>query len=403
MELIKLTNLIFLIFGLVQYPVSIYHFKSFFNPLGVFGVIWGTIPWLYDLHLSSILAPLSIETSLGLYAAYFSFYVGGLSLSRKKYVRKPIIVSNCIYKQALWWYLIMFSIALLEMIVKTPPLFSPNPFAAYLGGVGVRFMHFSIVLIGIPYLIILLSSCSKIKKIILFFPPLFLPIIYLQRGLCLSFLISCLSVYILRRPLRKQASLFLVGLFIAFQIAVIAGNFRTSFNSSASSISDTSGMDNTVPDAIVWLYTYTTPAVQNLNQTINNDNVEWRYGIDFIEPFLSLMQIKGFKSNQEANYEIINGFNVPTYLNLIYLNFGFIGFFIVPLALGVLYQYFYNGTISGQLTQCLIYSVWIPNLIFSFHDFLFFNVPLLLSLILIIIICKKFHFRSFRSTQLILS
>lgn len=386
-----------LLLSILLYVISVPFYKSYFNPLGLYAMIWGAIPYLYTLKLSSVLVELSSETYGALFLSFFSFICGCLVVSKKKYFvaqKKYCVVSGQKYYKARKAFFFLFVVCVLEMVIKTPPLFSANPFGTYMEGVGVRFLHFATILIAIPFLIILLSYRVKRSLLfLLFLIPFLLPLIYMQRGLAISFLLSTVIIISSKISLKKQFLCLAFGAFFVLQIMVLVGNFRQSFNSSASSISDVAGMRSDVPEAVMWLYSYTTPSVQNLNQTINNPDVQFRYGYDVIQPITSLLQMKSFDSflfpNNTLSFDVIDGFNVPTYLNWAYLNFGYAGFCIVPFILALIAQIFFNGASAGQLTYTILYAIWAPNIIYSFHDFLFWNPGVVLSILLVLALTNR--------------
>ena len=403
--MIDFCTFILFCFGILTYVISVPYFKSFLNPLGVYSLIWGVIPFLYGLRLSSVLQELSMGTYVALFVSYFSFILGSLFLVKKSdYYLSKFDYSNLIISRSKAYkiYFIMLFFAIVEMFIKTPPLFSSNPFGAYMSGVGVRILHFSIILVSLPYFVLLLDKSVALRiKILLFFPPLFLPLIYMQRGLAISFLIGFATVLLSKMPLKKQLVIVSVGVFFVLQLVVIAGNFRQSYNTGSSSISSVSGMNEDIPELVMWLYTYTTPSVQNLNQTINNESVVFRYGFDLVDPLLSLSQMKFFSQylfpNYEQPFDVISGFNVPTYLNWAYLNWGFIGFIIVPFFIGFIAQLFFNGIVKGSLFLLLCFAIWLPNIVYSFHDFLFWNPSMLLNFIFIFTLSYKLKLNEYFS------
>lgn len=383
--MLYLTFFLFII-SILIYIVSFVHYKSFLNPMGVFSIIWGSIPFMYTLRLSSILMPLSTGTYLALFTSFFAFIFGCVLLTKKEYKSMYCILHQSNFnatKRTMFFYWLFFIISIAEMFIKTPPLFSANPYGTYLAGVGVRFLHFANILIAIPYYIIFLDkNKSGLLKSLLFFPPVLFPLIHMQRGLALNFLVGLLFLYLSRKKIKKQFLYIGISMFLLLQLLTIVGEFRQSFNTENSSISDFSGMNSELPKSFVWFYTYTVPSVQNLDQTINNPEVIHTYGAGIIEPIVSILQLKFLIPEPKLYFSVINGFNVPTYLYWCYINFGFLGFFIVPFILGVLSQKFYNESNSNNKVKIFIYALWLPNIFFSFHDFLFWNTGILLIFII---------------------
>lgn len=395
-------TLLLMLFSIILYLFSVFYYRSFFNPLGIYSIIWGTIPFLYQLKLFSILQDLSIETEIALFISYFSFGFTCMFFTHRQVYRKVKMeqVTERLTQRAKRIYWVLLMVCIVEMLIKTPPLFSANPFMTYMEGVGVRFLHFAVTLIVVPTLILTISPYVKRKRKILYvLPCIIIPLIYMQRGLSVFAIIAIIFVVQYSISLKKQLLYVTLSAFLLVNLITLVGSFRQSFNTSASSISDVTGASSDVPESIIWLYAYTTPSVQNLNQAINNDKTMFKYGFDVIEPVLSVLQLKFFENNLFSNYKeaytVIDGFNVPTYLYWAYINFGFMGFVIVPSILAFILQCLYNKfVITGNMSAFIFYAIFLPNLVYSFHDFLFWNAAMFLNIILVVIMFHKIKISS---------
>ena len=294
MDAFYLFSFFLFIFSFISYTISVYYYKSFLNPLGLYSIIWGTIPFLYQLKLFSILRDLSIETFVALFLSYFSFYIGCIIVSSKRmYYVKKVEVPLFLRQRSKRLYFCLLFLCLIEMLIKTPPLFSTNPFQAYMSGVGVRFFHYAVVLITVPTLVRCVdSTIIWRKKVLWILPCIVIPLIYMQRGLSISAILAIIFVLLYVVRLRKQFIILTIAVLGVVSLVTLVGSYRQSFNSSASTIGDVTGVSSDIPESVVWLYAYTTPSVQNLNQAVNNENVDFKYGFGLIEPILSVLQIK---------------------------------------------------------------------------------------------------------------
>lgn len=392
-----LLPVISVISGIVIFIGSLFHYKSFLNPMGVFAIIWGSLPYVYSLGLMPILDPLSNETSLALFGSFVSFIIGAFIVTQKKYKRLDQInfeLTENEHKKAYRLYWFMFILAIGEMFVKTPTLLTENPFEAYMEGAGVRFLHFSVVILPVIAIILLLDlKIKKWKRILMLIPPFFIPLLWGQRGMSIGFMIGVMFVLtILMKPLR-QLFYFSLGAFILLQMIIVVGEIRTNVSTGGVSINDLAGMDSEIPTGAVWAYTYTAPSILNLNQTINNPDVRYLYGFEVVEPILSLTQLKMFsneiKDDNEVPFQVYDGFNVPTYLYWCYINFGYVGFFVVPFILGLMLQTIFNKITKSSKVSIGLYVLFFPSLVYSFHDFLFWNAGTILVLVSLVYVFYK--------------
>jgi oligosaccharide repeat unit polymerase len=391
-------NVVLILFfiGIFGYIFSVFHYKSFFNPLGLYSIIWGTIPFLYDLRLSTILMDLSLETYYMLIVSFISFIFACILLTKTKYKKYENIKNELprwIYKKSIKAYYFFLFLCIIEMFIKTPTLLTKNPFGTYSQGVtGVRFLHFALVMIQVCCFIILYNpNIKKWKKFLYGLPPFLVPALWGQRGMMLSFIIGAIFICTISIKLRKQLVFLVISSIIILQIIVFIGTIRTNYID----FNKTAKINNDSSKILVWAYMYTTPSVQNLNQTIENKDVQFVYGYGLIEPIFSLLQLKFITNTikdlrgNDRFYKVISGFNVPTYLYWCYINFGFSGFFIIPFVLGLLLQSIYNKMNSGNWRYIFLYAIFMPCLIYSFHDFLFWDGPIIMMIFTLILITRN--------------
>lgn len=405
--MVNFFNMILLVFGLIVFLFSIIHYKSIFNPLGIYVFIWSFIIFLYELQLSYYLKPLNFKTYLVLYLSIFMFLLGCLINTKKKY---PVFNNNDFKSYSknnkiIYMYFFLVLLALLEIIIKTPPLIAENQLAVYLSGgkgIGVRFLHYSLVLIPINYVFIYLKSkVSNLWKLILSIPLILFPLLWMQRGILLSNIFLLIILYFKKKRLSKQVLIAMILLVLLIMSFNVIGNYRSASDIDSQYIFNLSNLKVEIPNELVWLYIYPTTSLYNFQQTINTNNFKYIYGFELIEPVFSLLQLKFLNKKNIFNYEkgyiVKGGFNTPTYLHWIYRNFGYLGFVVIPFVIGFISQVLFNYfKFSNNEFFVAFYLMWIPNVIFSFHDFLFWNTSIIFSVILIFILSFKFNFREFK-------
>lgn len=398
-----ITFVIFIV-GLIIFFFSLKHYKSLLNPLGVFTIIWTLIPMLYNLNLSPLLKPLHNSTYIVCYVSLMFFVIGCILKTQICYSANTIILKRVIpIIKVKKFYFIFFILCLCEVLIKTPPLLSSNPFAAYMdpNGIGARFFHVFTMLLPVSFLIICIDpSVSKLKKLLLFLPPFFFITVWLQRGVLIWFLLAVANVILINSKLKSQTryiTTFVVTVILLFNLI---GNFRTSGDSSNNNIIKISHTDQ-LPSFFVWPYIYATTSLSNIDQTINNyDDVQFRFGYDILQPFFALGRLKsldGYLFPDYPRYFVVrSGFNVPTYLYWIYINFGLFGFILIPLILGYVSQFLFNKIKEGIPFFIVVYAIWFPFLIQSAHDFLFWKLEFLISIITVLICVYKFRVGNFK-------
>lgn len=392
-----------LFLGLAVYLISVARYRSFFNPLGVFTLLWLVIIFLYNLRLSYILDDLSITTCLVLYAGIIFYVAGCVLFSRKRstVVKETDCETRVSSSRVYFCYFVLLSIGLLEIFLKLPPMLAENKMAAYMdpSGIGLRFLHYSIVLLPITYIYIFLKKdICPFTKLILFIPPTLLFILWMQRGMLLWFMVMIIMVYENARPLNRQVVSISVGVLVLVFATHYLGTLRSSQpgDYNRSYISDVSGMKIQIPPALVWLYIYPTSSLNNLNQVLNNERIRINNGYGLLEPVFSLLQIRpagkwlfNISDEESMDFDVIQGFNVVTYYYWCYKNFGYLGFILIPFLLGCISQSLFNRFDAKSANGMVLYAMWFPNIIQSFHGFLFWSGSIILILILVYLLNVK--------------
>lgn len=348
-----------------------------------------------------ILMPLSDATYMALFGSFISFIIGALIVSKRSYKRLYTVKFDLILiekSKLISVYWIMLVLAICEMFIKRPALLSDNPLGAYAEGVGVRFLHFAVVILPTIATLLYLNKDIKRKgRILMLIPPFIIPLLWGQRGISIGYILGIMFVMTMTMKYRKQLLYYGLGLFLLFQMVILVGEIRSNVGGGGKTINEIAGVDETVPAAAVWAYSYTTPSILNLEQTISNPETPCLYGFELLEPILSLAQMRVFaaevKKDFKQPYVIYDGFNVPTYLYWCYLNFGYIGFFIVPFVLGISLQQLYNKINTGSKLSLGLFVLFMPSLAYSFHDFLFWNAGVVINIIILFYVFKKIKYK----------
>ena len=311
-----------------------------------------------------------------------------LSLKIKTYIFLFVIISGCV----------------IEAKIKTPPLLAENKLAAYLdeSGIGLPFLHFAVVLLPVVTAYVLMNhKFAKLSKIILIAPPLLFLMLWMQRGLIIWFVFMILAILSRSFPLKKQILIVVVvSCFSIFFINYIGTSRSSGTDYKEDFVNTISDMKVNLPPALVWLYIYPTTSLNNFNQVVDN-SIDYVFAYGLIEPIVSVLQLKklaisafDIEKKENTDFEVFSGFNVPTVFYWFYKNLGYFGMCLFPFILGAISQYFFNAYSSSHTIGIVLYSIWYPNILYSFHDFLFWNSPMLLSMVLAILLCCKVRFGS---------
>lgn len=393
-------NFFNLFFALLIFAIAYKHYKNIFNPIGIFCAEWLVIIYLYNLKLSSLLQDLSPLTYASLYLSIISFIFGCLFLTRGIYKFNDQDTYNLEKNRSklIFFYLLFFAISVIEIFAITPAFLAEDKLGTYISptGRGLIFLHMAIALFPISYVLIFMDSkIKKIYKFILFFPPFIILTLWMYRGMLLGYLTMVIIIYYRRKSIKKIIFNFIFIFIVIVAIFHFIGSLRsTSSFYGYSYINDISEMKVQMPSSLVWIYIYPTTSLANFDRVIKNKNVEYKYGFDILEPIFSIFQIDylvDIEDDRTTDYDVIAGFNTPTYLYWCYKNFSYLGFFLIPFLIGIISQYLFNQYIDGNPIGIALYSIWFSYIMVSFHDFLLWNSVIIFSIIIVIILNKKIN------------
>lgn len=392
---------LYLFLAVTIFIVACLKYKSLLNPLGTFVPIWLVILYLYHLKLSTLLTDISAVTHLLVISALISFTIGCLLIGNKI---TPVKYVNIRKNKILSFYILFLFIAIVEMKLRTPPMLAENKVAAYMDerGIGLPFLHFAVMLLPVAYGFMLLHKEFSIRtKIVAIIPPLLIIAVWMQRGLFIWFIFFIMTVVIQKTPIKKHLIWISAIIIIIVLANNVIGTSRSTGNDYAKDyINKVSQMTIDLPPSLVWLYIYPTSALNNFDQVVKNNNISYLYGYDLIAPVVSLFQLKRAYNyvfdpeiNEELDFEVLSGFNVPSMFYWCYKNLSYTGMILFPFMLGCISQVLFNKYMSRQTLGTIWYGIWYPNLIYSFHDFLFWNSPMLMVFIVSLLIYYKVSVR----------
>jgi oligosaccharide repeat unit polymerase len=402
-------NFLNLYFAISIFLISYRHYKNIFNPLGVFCTLWLGIIFLYNLKLSYLLPNLSASTYLAVYLSIISFILGCLLLTRRTYQfapqRSPAEEDNV--KKLFFLYSLFLAMSVIDIFWATPPFLAENKLATYLspGGTGATFLHMASAMLPVSYALIFMSSrINKFIKMILFIPPFVMLAFWMQRGNILVFLMMLIVIYFGRLPIKKimmQITVLFIG--IAVILHVLGSLRSTSSFQGYSYINNISELKRPLPAPLTWLYIYPTTSLANFGRVMNNKNIEYRYGLDLVRPLFSMLQldsliyqlypkeseVQNISIRDRGDFDVVAGFNVPSYLYFCYKNFSYFGFFLIPFLMGLVSQFLFNRYFDAGPIGIALYSIWVSYLFMTFHDFLLWNSVIIFSFILVMIAQKR--------------
>jgi len=226
------------------------------------------------------------------------------------------------------------------------------------------------------------------------------PILWGQRGVAISYIISILCILLIKIKLKYILIYICLFILLIFPLISVLGDVRSNVVEEKY-IGRIAEIDSELPSGLLWFYAYSTTSLRNFNDTLNRKNIIHTYGSSLISPFYSLFFMKNIYSEVlasidlkvDSQYEIRNGFNVGTYFYTIYVEFGYFGLLLIPYILGFISQYLFLNIGSPGFT--IFYSWWVPCILFSFHGFLFWELPILIILIILFIIILNPFRKSF--------
>lgn len=410
-------EVIILIVSLIIYFAYLYLNKTFFHPAQVFILLWSSIYFLYELRLSPILTTLDLYTWVLILLWVFAFFAGSMIFDIVNLRQKPPVLQSANAGQlsdSVVLKSVLFSVAFLllyfaEALIMTPPLFSANIFDTYMKARGLPIIHYGVGMmtftIPLGMFIFMQSKSKKITRAFFLFAvlaQLIAIISWMQRGIFLTALIAGVYIYYVRSKARtKLLALKLVGFFLAFAlIASVIGNYRTSGGESFGGESVgifklmSKGSNTLWQLPFKWAYLYSTTSVQNLDQSIEKDlydgGLSHTYGLNTFGFILNPIQLNKIyrTEDSETDFEVIQGFNVPTAFFPIYKDFGPYLSIIYWFLMGIFLTFVFRRSENNPVYK-ILYGVSLANIIMSFHDN-FFTGPLYwFGFILLLIVYRE--------------
>lgn len=355
-------------------------FYSYLSPLSVYALIWGTMLFLFHLHLA-LFSSLYFFTYFVILGSYFSFAIGSLtsklfflhtfglntthslerrypySISYRKLDRIFVIVSAISLIGSLYYLVTIYRYWGLETVILSPATMR-DYLTAHSIEVGSRWWlyHFTVgsMYVGASIGGIYIGTDSK-KYPLMRYSALLAAIIFCLGEFSRSKLVSIMLFYVISFWLSKKLSnkritlkgiipLGFIGI-IVFTFVVLIQLFR--------GIGIEENYIPYVPDKLEDVFLRLTVPLAFLNEKLHLHSGEFYYGYATFQPFMTLLKKIGLLQEYirivYIDYNPITGwegYSTPTYLQWFYDDFGLLGIMVVPYFLGLIMTWIYIYTIK---------------------------------------------------------
>lgn len=404
-----------IVFLILFISIDLINNKKIITPCFVFNVIWLVTVVLYQFKLSYLQDDLSYRTILILYVCVLSYNITLLfckineKILKKKFnktenmlpkkmcirikeIKKKIsriLNKNSIEDKIKIAKYIVIVLFIVEIIYsKGVPLiwkFMNN---------GKIYFDFGIPSInGALYgLVICLGAYSFFLKSKDKFIYLAIGILIISRQIILSILIEAVIFEICGSDnIKKSVKKILILIIIAMIGFNLIGNFRSG-NNVMNDVFQAKENYEKLPSTLKWIYSYMTFSLGNFNELVKITNGGVNYGTSILTdlvPTVILNIVKVKPINSFVFLKSLN-FNVSTYLQSIYLDFGIIGIAIFNILIALLGNKMYCIMLKNKTSKnILLYAVYIHNIIFLFFINMFLYLPIIAQFVYIILIFSE--------------
>lgn len=399
--------ILFLLLGVILYVAFYRYHHDILNPIGLFTLVWFSSIGIANLMLSRLQNPWDVSMWLVVLGSGFAFTVGGVSytLLQKRAPKVTRIFQNHTGYSArnlkmLIIFLFVLSVCAYVFEVHAfggIPLFMGSKRVWAYMNFGVRFVHYLTVSAVIVCLLIYLHFKVHKPRRKLFFRALFLVSAFILISiLATGHLIILLSgIFTLKNYLtNKRMSLKHVGCLIIISIvtlALVSGLIRSSSHN-LSYIAKISDPRIKIPS---WLsfsflpYMYVGASFENLRLSIC-ERAKFYYGAKTLFPLWAFSLTKKYFDFKTYT---TGAFNVGTYLEAYYADFGLSGVLLMPFILGlILTRFYYSLRFRPTVLKTLIYSLCVYGILITFFAN-WFNKPLMVFFLVLLtvtdVFCKR--------------
>lgn len=345
-----------------------------FHPISIYTIFWAGTAGLacYKLRLDQ--QPWSLYMWLVVISAYITFCLGFFSIkvyrnknkNKYNYKNKKMIEEQRVYKGIqIITVISVISFVIEVILLKFIPLFSEN-MSAY-KDFHVTGIHYLVVLIGIIPMLTMYYRFIGGKKKILFINIIStsISILIVSRQLMLLQIVTalfCYHYYIKRISFKKLIFVGSVALVLFSLSFGLRNQSTTYFKQSTNLIVENDSV-------LLKPYVYFTSSFENLRNVVENFS-DYKYGQNMIFPIMALTNTKEeLDYSYKLSYLTNPNLNTFTYLADIYFDFGYLGVFIIPLILGIIYALLYEkfcfnkkefiSNIFILLLYCLVFCFFV--------------------------------------------
>lgn len=385
--------ILLLAFMIYQLSLIFHSSKNLFDMNFVFTLVWFMSLSLSVLQLHPIQVNWSMTSWICFLGAYLFFLIGSLvEISCHASTNVYFILNKDSTKFSIYLLLILVTIPfIIEVLHSGIPAFSGS-MSAY-KDFAMPFIHYltvSCVLLP-PFIIyyFVKFNSSFFDKVI--FPTILIyavsiPILIVSRQLIiLTLILSVLSYYFAsdKIPKLSNAVLLLVVLFILW---IITSALRNQNESYMNAVFEYNLFKINLPLSLKNAYSYVAWNFDNFNYNINF--IDFKFGRNFLEPFLSFFGARKFLPDVFFNNELPNIFKTYTTMPITYngyQDFGIVGVLFYMFFIGYICQFFKDNS-KLSFFNFLEYALCIYGLSMSFFTSFFSSTNFWGYLIILIVI-----------------
>ncbi|MFP4499098.1 MAG: O-antigen polymerase [Vulcanimicrobiota bacterium] len=377
-------SIVLMILAVFVFLASYIYYKDIFAPVGIFGFSWIFSLGLTSLRLSRIQMPWSQLTWFVFVINVVMFIVGALIVAPlvknlKLTWENPPMARLWSRKRFFLFIVLAFILAIMVFMLEVavegpPPLFAENKTEAY-AEFGINFLHYiTVTLVIIPSLVYFYikeympgkgKGATKVLLIFMAVVAFFVVMSLMSKDLLFH---SILFVMVFANYIKKRKiSLKLIAIIMLVIIVGMIGLAEIRF---ASELLVRLGQLD-ITEEFYWIampYIYITFNFENMNSVINMyDPVNISLGEQSFAPLWTFTMFKHiFRASFESEgsgHLLIQDFNVSTYLESLYIEYGVPGIIIFPFLYGVVTQWIYlvmrkrNSPLFIGLYGCLLNAV----------------------------------------------
>lgn len=373
--------------------------KTIINPLTVIVMIWGVVVVLFELEFSELLDGIHEEFAWFLIKD-LCFLLGGyflVSLLSEKERKKS---SPSSFDEKKLWKLNKNLIKIWIPLNIVQVIYSGGvPLLWYILGLDKGYFDFGIhgingfsnaafyIICLNMYILFHHSKDPKYKKC--FLAMCCWPVLLVTRQVIIVLLIEMFFLYVYFHKINKKTifkSIFLMAVLI--YLFGVAGDFRSGGDAFKELAQPKYDWLYEVPSGILWVYIYmTTPIanIQNIFETITPaESFNHTASLLLPTPIRALIYADGVGDDNALNGLITEAFNVSTFLNEFYLDYGAIYVYVVMFIVGGLSRSIYGKVKYRQkYSDILNYCVFSQILFLSIFYNHFLYLPVVFQFVVI--------------------